>query len=207
MAADGGVVAKDFILDHRLSAPHRIEEVGLMIRNGIVARGRSERLHFFLRAEIERRREGIFFAPFLEVLLAQFRGPAVDRIALWLRTSVLWFKCHRRVLDGHGSFGAVKRQKTSGVIVQVAAKDHAEVGVIVESLDQVRKITAVFPAEKAAGGLGAVRDLVRAGDEMNPRNQVHKEVARQAFAIMSKAAPTEEAHGIKGALGGTVQKS
>ena len=42
---------------------------------------------------------------------------------------------------------------------------------------------------------------------MNARNQVHKEVARQTFAIIGKAAPTEEAHGIKGALRRAVQKS
>src|SRR5207248_4024413 len=43
---------------------------------------------------------------------------AVDRVALRLRTSVLGLKRHRRVLDGHCSFGAVKRQKTTGIIVR-----------------------------------------------------------------------------------------
>ena len=45
------------------------------------------------------------------------------------------------------------------------------------------------------------------GDEMDARNQVNKEVTRQAFAIICKAAPAEESNGVKGAFGRTIQKS
>src|SRR5438105_142234 len=207
MTADRGVVAKYFILHNRLPAPHCVEEIGLVIRDRIVTRWRGERLCFFLRAEREWRGKRIFFVPFFQVFLAQFRRPAVDRVALRLRPRVLRSKCQRRVFDRHRSLGPVKRQKAAGIIVQVAAKDHAEAGVLVEGFDQVREIAAVFPAEKPASGLGALRDRVRSGDEMDARNQVNKEVTRQAFAIICKAAPAEESNGVKGTFGRTIQKS
>src|SRR2546430_17685886 len=54
VTADRRVVAKSFVLDNRLSTPNRVEEIGLVIRNGVVTRWCGERFHFFVHAEIER---------------------------------------------------------------------------------------------------------------------------------------------------------
>src|ERR1700746_13439 len=206
MTADRRIVAKDFVLDNRVSTAPCFEKIGLVIGNRVVTRRCSERLDFFIHAEIERYGRRIFFAPFIQVLLPQFSRPTVDRVALRFRECVLRLKRQSRILDSHGSFGAVKSQKPSGVIIQVAAKDDAEAGVVVKGFDEVRKVPAILPAEKAAGGLGALRDRVRAGNEMNPGNQVNKEVAGQAFAVVREATPAEKSDWVKRPLWRSVQK-
>src|SRR5207248_2071180 len=54
-------------------------------------------------------------------------------------------------------------------------------------------------------GEGLARDRIRAGNEMDPRNQMNKEVARQALAIVRKATPSEEPDWIKGSVGRPIQ--
>ena len=48
MAADCRVVAKYFIFNNRLSTPNGVEEISLMIWNGVVTRWCGERLHFLV---------------------------------------------------------------------------------------------------------------------------------------------------------------
>src|SRR5256884_6383670 len=105
--------SKDFVLDNRLSTAHCFEKIGLVIGNSVVTRRCSERLDFFIHAEIERYGRRIFFAPFIQVLLPQFSRPTVDRVALRFRECVLRLNRQSRILDSHGSFGSVKGQKRS----------------------------------------------------------------------------------------------
>src|SRR2546428_164107 len=110
------------------------------------------------------------------------------------------------MLGHHCSFCGLERDELSALVIQVAAKDNTEVRVIVESLDEVRKFTAILPAENSTARLGALRNSVRTGNEMDSGNQVNKEVAGQSLAIVCKAAPAEEAHGAKGPFRRAIEK-
>ena len=80
MAAESGVVSIHLVLDDRLARPHGVEEVRLVVRHVVVMRGRSIDLILLFDLELSRRRLGMFLAPFIQVLLAQFFRPSIDRI-------------------------------------------------------------------------------------------------------------------------------
>ena len=141
------------------------------------------------------------FVPLLQILVAQFLRPTKNGIAFGLRTCVLRPEAEGRILDDHRAFGAVEADELAAVVVQVAAQGDTEVGVVVESLDEVGKLAAIFEVVEASAGLGALGGLFRAGDEVDSGNQMDEEITAQAFAIIGVAAPAEEADGIEGALG------
>src|SRR5260370_5826272 len=107
MAADRRVVAEHFVLYRRLSAADRVEKVSLVVRDIVVTRRCGERLRFFIRLEIERRGEWIFFLPLLQIFVSQFRWPALNRVALRLRTRVPPLLRPRRNPDHHPFVRAV----------------------------------------------------------------------------------------------------
>src|SRR5208283_1242706 len=73
--------------------------------------------------------------------------------------------------------------------------------VVVERLDQIGELAAIFEVEETTGGLGALRGLVDAGDELDAREQVNEKIAAEALAVVSEAAPAEEADRIESLLG------
>src|SRR5579862_1840364 len=148
----------------------------------------------------------MLFVPLLEILIAQCLRPAVNRIAFWLGTRVLGGEGQGRILDDHGALGAVEADELAAVVVQVATDGDAEVGIVVESFDEIGEFAAVLEVVEAPAGLRALRGFVGAGDEVNAGNQVDEEIAAEAFAVVGKAAPTEEADGIEGVLGSADQE-
>src|SRR6266568_354941 len=145
-------------------------------------------------------------SPFFQVFFPRLLGPALDRITLWLWSRILRSVGQGRILDNHRALCAVESDELSTIIVQVAAHRDAEVGIVVESLDEIGELAAILEMEKAAGGLGALRNRVRAGDELDPGNQVNKQVATQPLAVIRKTPPAEEAHRVKGTLRCAVEK-
>src|SRR6516162_9950744 len=146
------------------------------------------------------------FLPFAQIFRAQLFRPTVDGIVLRLLSSVLRLVSQGGVLNYHGSLGTVKADEFSAFVIQIAAQENPEVGIVVESLNQVGKVPTIFPAKKPPTRLSTFGHGVCAGNEVNAGDQMHKQVASQTFAIIAKAAPAEETDGIKGPLERTVDK-
>src|ERR1700681_2203876 len=123
----------------------------------------------------------MLFVPLLQILVAERLGPAENRIAFGLGTSVLRAVAEGRILDDHAALGAVEADELSAVVVQIATQGDAEVGIVVESFDQVGELAAVLEVEEASARLGALRGIFGAGDEVDAGNQVDEEIAAQAF--------------------------
>lgn len=111
-------------------------------------------------------------------------------------------------IEGDVAFGAGEAEELAAA--GAGFKVHAEgdlvcgvlvgLGVVVKADHEIGHIAAVVPEVGAAGGKDAfgahgVHDVVDAGEE------VDEEVARDAGAVVLIVAPTEEADGLKGALG------
>ena len=148
----------------------------------------------------------MIFVPLLQILIAQGLRPTENRIAFGLGTRVLRLVGQGRVLDDHGALGAVEADELSAVVVQVAAQGDAAVGIVVESFDEIGELAAILEVEQAAGGHGALRGLVDAGDELNAGEQVNEEIAAEALAVVGEAAPAEEADGIEGDFGSVAEE-
>src|ERR1700736_6236908 len=148
----------------------------------------------------------MFVVPFLQILVPERLGPTKNGVAFWLGTRVLRAVTERRVLDDHGALGSVEADELAAVVVQVAAQGDAEVGIVVESLDQVGELAAIFEVVEASARLRALRGLFGAGDEVNAGDQVNEKISSKAFAIIGVAAPAEEADGIESVLGRVSKK-
>jgi hypothetical protein len=197
VAADGGVVAEDFILGDRFARADGVVEVGLVI-DGVAVSGRVG-IGLALRVDTRGQscRFGMVFVPFLQILVSQHGRPAVNRIAFRLGTRVLRLVGEGRVFDDHGALGAVEADELAALVVQVAAQSDAAVGIVVESFDEVGELAAILEVEQASGGLGAQGGLFDAGDELDAGEQVDEEIAAEALAVVFVATPAEEANGIE----------
>src|SRR5260370_6509661 len=92
------------------------------------------------------------------------------------------------------------------VVIEIAAQIRAEVRVVVESFDQIREVASVLEAEKSAAGLSSFRHRIGAGDEMNTRDCVDKEVSWQTFSVVGKTSPAEEPFRAERTLGRAIQE-
>src|ERR1700722_2122422 len=81
VAADGGVVAKDFILGDRFSGADGLIEIGLVVNRVAVAGRRGVGFAFSVYGGHQGAGFGMIFVPLLQILITQRRRPAADGIA------------------------------------------------------------------------------------------------------------------------------
>ena len=89
MAADGGMIAEDFIFDHRLAGAYGFEENGF-VGGDIAVAGRRGEGFGFEGLVVIRSGLGMLRVPLGLILFAQARGPAFNGINLRLGRDVLW---------------------------------------------------------------------------------------------------------------------
>ena len=205
MAADRRVVAEHFVFDRRPAASDRVEKVCLMRRHIAVTLRRGKSLCFDWLV-VEWAGLGMVRQPLCQIFLAKSRRPAFQRISFRLRTYILRNKGQRLSTDFHCGFGAVELDGFTAGIVQIAAQHDAEFRIVVQCLDQVRKVASVFPAKQSAAGLRARGRLVGSGDEVNSGEQMHEQVAGQSLAVVGEATPAEEPGRVERPLGCVSQK-
>ena len=88
---------------------------------------------------------------------------------------------------------------------QVEGRVLAARRIIVEPQHDIGHIAAVLPEAQPAGGEHA-RGPDGAQHEVDAREQVHEQVARDAGAVVAVVAPAEQAHGIEGRFGARPRK-
>ena len=79
-----------------------------MVGQVAVAGWHAEGLNFVLHLEIQRIGQGMVGFPLRQILVAQLRGPSVNRVALRLRTCLLRRVGQSRTLDDQRAFGSKK---------------------------------------------------------------------------------------------------
>src|SRR5581483_2400521 len=206
MTANGGIIPEYLVFHYRLAAPHGIKEIGLVIDEIAVAFGHGKDLALFIHLVGQRCGKRVLLFPFIQVLLAHGFWPPENRISFGLWARVLGRVGERGVFNDKSSLRPVERDELSTFIIQVATNIGAEVRIVVERFDEIREVATILPAEQPARRLGSGRDRVRAGDEMNARDQMHEQVTGQPFSIIAKAAPAEESNGIERPLRRAIQE-
>src|SRR5580704_11407559 len=88
VAADGGVVAENFVFGDWLACAHGVVEVGLVIDGVAVAGSVGVRLAFGVNVPLKCVWFGMILVPLLQVLIAQLFRPTVNRIAFGLGARV-----------------------------------------------------------------------------------------------------------------------
>ena len=194
VAGDGGIVAEDLVFDDMLARFNSVEKIGDVV-GGIVIATRSR---VGLRFGELCGRCGMRGVPFFQILALRFGGPAVERVAFGLGRSVLRRDGKRVAADHQRGFAAIEGDGLAGGIVLVTVHVDRDAGIVVEGGEQVGVIAPIVEVREAAGGVGARRNRIDAADTLIPGEEMDKQVARNALAVVLKAAPAEEARRIEG---------
>jgi len=189
MATDGRVVAELFVLDHFFARAYGLEEVGFVVHEIAIALRNAED---FGRVVDRQLRKRMLLLKIGQILIAQLRRPPIDRIGLGLRTRILWREGQAGPADNRRSLSSKEANELALIVVQIAAQINPEVGIVIQGLNQIGKVAAIFEVEQTTCRLRALRGGSCPSDEMDPGDQVHEQVARQALAIVGETAPTEE---------------
>src|SRR5437016_10088825 len=105
-----------------------------MVGQVAVAGWHAEGLNFVLHLEIQRIGQGMVGFPLRQILVAQLRGPSVNRVALRLRTCLLRRVGQSRTLDDQRAFGSKKPDELALVVIQVATQVDSEIRIVITGL-------------------------------------------------------------------------
>src|SRR5579862_2528997 len=177
-----------------------------MVNHVVVTGGRTKNLGLLVDLEVQRSSLGMLGVPVVQVLFTQLLRPPADSVIVRFGPRVLRCIGHGRLPDDQSAFGPVEPEKLSLIIVQIAAHRDPEVRVVVESLDQIREVPSVLVVKQTSRRLCAQWNSVGPGYEMNSRKQVNKKITTEPGAVISEAAPTEKADGIKRSLRRPIEK-